>query len=281
MKALRDFLKTRAANDLLPQDILNEAAARFGLEHRLIERAALESGLLPVRYQRNRNTLSVEQQLSLFQSRVAVVGCGGLGGYLIEELARLGIGTIVAIDPDRFEEHNLNRQLLCTLETIGSPKVAAAADRVRKINPAVTLMPVRQALDSGNAPMILRGCDVVADALDSISARIHLAGYCREQAMPLVHGAIAGWYGQLAVQFPGEDTVIRLLDGCKDKAGIEKEFGNPPFAPAFVASLQTAEICKIITSGDRAMSGRIIFIDLRDMRFEEIKSACPPDPLLQ
>ncbi|HTZ18035.1 MAG TPA: ThiF family adenylyltransferase, partial [Dissulfurispiraceae bacterium] len=145
MDRLKDYLKTHAVNDVVQQDVLNEAAMRFGLTHRLLEKAALESGVLPVRYQRNRNTLSIEQQLALFQSRVAVVGCGGLGGYLIEELARLGVGTIVAIDPDKFEEHNLNRQILCTLETIGSPKVAAAADRVQKINPAVTLVPVRQA----------------------------------------------------------------------------------------------------------------------------------------
>jgi molybdopterin-synthase adenylyltransferase len=280
MDRLRDYLKSHALNDLAQQHVLDEAAAQFGLSHSLIERAALQAGVLPARYQRNRNTLSIEQQFALCRSRVAVVGCGGLGGYVIEELARLGVGTIVAVDPDKFEEHNLNRQILCTLETLGSPKVAAAADRVQKINPAVTLVPVRQALHSGNAQVILRGCDIVVDALDSVPARIELARFCIEQSIPLIHGAIAGWYGQIAVQFSGEETVLNLLNKCRNKPGIEKELGNPAFAPAFVASLQTAEVCKFLTSEDRSMSGRILFIDLKDMRFEEIQTGCHPLPLL-
>ncbi len=280
MDPLQDFLKANALNYLVPQGTLDEAAKKFGSPHSTVEKSALEAGLLPSRYQRNRNTLSIEQQLSLFKTRVAVVGCGGLGGYVIEELARLGVGTIVAIDPDKFEEHNLNRQILCTLETLGSPKVAAAADRIQKINHAVTLVPIRQSLNTGNAPIVLYGCDIVIDALDSIPARIELARYCKEQAMPLVHGAIAGWYGQIAVQLPGEETVLNLLNSCGNKAGIEKELGNPAFAPAFVAALQTAEACKIITSKESPMRGRILFIDLKDMRFEEIRTGCPPRPLL-
>ncbi len=280
MDPLQDFLKAEALDDLLPETIINEATSRFGIAHSNVEKAALEIGLLPARYQRNRKTLSVKHQLALFEARVAVIGCGGLGGYVIEELARLGIGTIVAIDPDKFEEHNLNRQILCTVKTLGSPKVAAAAERVKQINPAVTLVPVEQALGPANAALVLYGCDIVVDALDSIPARIELAKYCINQSVHLVHGAIAGWYGQIAVQYAGEETVLSLLNSCRDKAGIEKEVGNPAFAPAFVASLQTAEVCKILTSGERSMSGRIIFIDLKDMKFQEIKTGCPPSALL-
>jgi tRNA A37 threonylcarbamoyladenosine dehydratase len=98
-----------------------------------------------LRYQRNQHTLTVYDQLKLFRSRVAVIGCGGLGGYVIEEMARLGVGTIYAIDPDIFQEHNLNRQLLSSPASLGRAKVEMAAARVAEINPATTLVPMLEA----------------------------------------------------------------------------------------------------------------------------------------
>jgi len=270
MKQLREYLKAHAVDDLVHQTVLDEASRKFVHSPHTVEEAALRAGLLPARYQRNRKTLSIEQQLAIFLARVAVIGCGGLGGYVIEGLARLGVGTIVAADPDQFEEHNLNRQILCTLETLGYPKTAVAANRVLQINPAVTLIPMQMALNNDNGAEVLRGCSAVVDALDSNAARIELARFCSEHLLPLVHGAIAGWYGQIAVQLPGEQTVLNLLQKCKDKAGIEKEIGNPSFAPVVVAGLQTAEVCKLITHANRTLSGRIVFIDLLDMRFEEM-----------
>src|SRR5665647_1294012 len=79
-----------------------------GLTLRAVEDKALVQGILPIRYQRNVHAISVEEQYRLFKARVAVVGCGGLGGYVIEELARIGVGSITAWDYDYFEEHNLN-----------------------------------------------------------------------------------------------------------------------------------------------------------------------------
>ena len=111
-----------------------EAARLFSLGLNQVDKIALSHNLLPSRYQRNRSMISIEQQLALLLSKVAVIGCGGLGGYIIEELARLGVGTIVVVDPDMFEEHNLNRQLLCTQELLGRKKVdvdsAAAVNRL-------------------------------------------------------------------------------------------------------------------------------------------------------
>ena len=109
---LRAFLQQGAAAGLVPWSVQVEAAERSGLSLAVVERRMLEAGLLPARYQRNREMLAVEEQLRLSRSRVVVLGCGGLGGYILEELARLGVGHLVAVDPDVFEEHNCNRQLL-------------------------------------------------------------------------------------------------------------------------------------------------------------------------
>ncbi|HMK56632.1 MAG TPA: HesA/MoeB/ThiF family protein [Dissulfurispiraceae bacterium] len=270
MDEIKAFLSARAAGAIAHQDLLDETSRQFGISPRDAEGYALSAGLLPARYQRNLNTLSIRQQLALFNARIAVIGCGGLGGYVIEELARLGIGNIVAVDPDRFEEHNMNRQLLCTLETLDRQKAVVAAERVLKINPAISVTPITEAFKCGNASSMLNGCDLAVDALDTISVRIELAKVCAELKMPLVHGAIAGWFGQIAVQLPGEHTVLNILERCGERQGIEKETGNPSFAPAFVASLQSAEVCKIIIDKTSPMKGRLLFIDLFEMRFEEM-----------
>ena len=270
MEELNRFLQEHAEGDLLPWLAQNAAAERFGLPLAQIEATALAAGLLPARYQRNRQAISVNQQLTLFRSRVAVIGCGGLGGYVIEELARLGVGTIIAIDPDVFEEHNLNRQLLSSPATLGRAKVEAAAARVAEINPAVTLIPIRDHYAPENGTELLRDAQVVVDALDSIPARLALAETCAGLGVPLVHGAIGGWYGQVTTQFPGDDTLQKLYSRWVEGKGVEQQLGNPSFTPALVASIETAEVCKILLGEGILLRNRKLSINLLDMEFEEV-----------
>ena len=269
MEELLKYLRFHADEDLVPWTVQQSAAEKFELSLAEAESAILEAGLLPARYQRNRRMLTTVQQLGLFRSRVAVIGCGGLGGYVIEELARLGVGTLVAVDPDVFEEHNLNRQLYATPGLLGSDKVAAAAARVAAINPAVTLLPRREAFGAGNGAVILKGCQAAVDALDSIPARLELADACEAAGIPLVHGAIGGWYGQVAVQFPGDESLRRFLRGAAGK-GIERELGNPSFTPAVVASLQVSETAKILLGAGRPLRQRQLVMDLLEMEIQEI-----------
>jgi molybdopterin-synthase adenylyltransferase len=270
MEKLVEFLKQRLQSGLLPFPVEVEAAERFRFKLSEVEGIALENGILPARYQRNQNMIQVPQQLQLFQSRVAVIGCGGLGGYVIEELARLGVGTIVAIDPDIFEEHNLNRQILSSPRNLGRPKVEAAAQRVAEINPAVTLIPIQAAYAPENGPLYLRGSHVIVDALDSIPTRLALASTCTDLGVPMVHGAIGGWYGQVATQFPGDDTIQRLYSRWVSGKGVEQQLGNPSFTPAVVASLEAAEVCKILLGEGETLRFRKLVINLLDMEFEEV-----------
>jgi molybdopterin/thiamine biosynthesis adenylyltransferase len=270
VNGLGAFLQEHAEGDLISWSCQGDAATWFGLTLAEAEEAILEQGLLPARYQRNRETIAVRGQLELFRSRVAVIGCGGLGGYVIEELARLGVGQIVAIDPDIFEEHNLNRQLLSTPQTLGQAKVQAAAERVALINPAVTLIPARVALGPGNGHELLRGATVAVDALDSIPVRLELSGICNDLTIPLVHGAIGGWYGHVSTQYPGEQSVEMIYSSWTEGKGAEKRLGNPSFTPAVVASLQVAEVCKIILEEGEPLRRRKLAIDLLSMEFHDI-----------
>jgi molybdopterin/thiamine biosynthesis adenylyltransferase len=275
---LRVFLLTHAQGDLFPWSAQVAAADRFHLRIDQIEKTALELGLLPARYQRNRDTLSTSDQLNLFRSRVVIVGAGGLGGYLVEELARLGVGTLVVVDPDTFEEHNLNRQILASPAHLGIPKVDAAAERVGRINPAVRVIPMRTAFSRKNGMDLLSGADAAIDALDTVTARMELVHACRDLGIPVVHGAIAGWYGQLATQMPGEDITPFIYPSGSEQKGVETKLGNPSFTPAVVASLQVAEVCKILLGQGRQLNLRMLFLNLLEMEFEEFPIASGAAP---
>ena len=270
MEDALNFLQEWTRDGLLPWSAQSAAAKHFGLSHAALEGLALENGLFPARYQRNRNMISTEEQLLLFRSRVAVIGCGGLGGYVIEELARLGVGHIVAIDPDIFEEHNLNRQILSTPATLGKAKVEAALDRVAEINPAVRVTAVKDAFCMANGFELLAGVQVAVDALDSISYRLELAEVCGAAGIPMVHGAIGGWYGHVATQFPGESTVQNIYRHWVAGKGIEQQLGNPAFTPAVIASLEVAEACKILLGKGELLRDRKLSIDLLEMEVHEI-----------
>ena len=271
MTKVLTFPVEQLTGGLLPWAAQCAAAERFSLSLAAVEELALEKGLLPARYQRNQNMISVAEQLQLFRSRITVIGCGGLGGYIIEELARLGVGNIVAIDPDIFEEHNLNRQLFATPYNLGQAKVEAALARVKEINPAVTVTPIKDSFCTANGRELLSGVTVAVDALDSISCRLELAELCSEMQIPMVHGAIGGWYGHVATQLPGDTTVQSIYRNWVEGKGIEKELGNPAFTPAVIASLQVAEVCKIVLGRGELLQHRKLNIDLLDMEIQEIR----------
>ncbi|HOX33298.1 MAG TPA: HesA/MoeB/ThiF family protein [Spirochaetales bacterium] len=265
---LAEFLAASARGGLLPWQAEQEAAARYGAGAREVEAAALGSGLMPSRYARNAGTIGLAGQARLHAATVVVAGCGGLGGYLVELLARLGVGAIVAVDPDSFEESNLNRQLLATVSSLGLPKAEAAARRIREINPAVIARPVRAILDSRNAPAILEGADAVADGLDRIESRRDVASACAALGVPFVHAAVAGWYAQATVQAPGSRAVEELY-GPREGAGVESDLGNPAFAPALAAAIEAAETCKLLLGLGRGLAGRLLSVDLLAMESAE------------
>jgi molybdopterin/thiamine biosynthesis adenylyltransferase len=270
MTPLADFLTGKAITGLISWHDQSWAAKDFGLTLAAVEETILENGLLPARYQRNQQMISTAQQLQLLRSTVAVVGAGGLGGYILEELARLGVGQIVVIDDDVFEEHNLNRQILSSPAKLGRVKVEVAAARLAEINPAVTVRAVRARFDKVQGAALLAGADCVVDAVDNVASRLELEELCEGLQLPLVHGAIAGWYGHVATIFPGERSLTKLYRHWSGGKGIEAQLGNPAFTPAVVASFEVAEVGKILLGQGRLLRNRQLNIYLLDMEVEEI-----------
>lgn len=214
-------------------------------------------------------TLSEEDMNKLSRSRVCVVGCGGLGGYIIEMLARIGVGYITAIDGDVFDETNLNRQLLSNTKNVGLSKACEAKKRVEIVNPDVIINPIAVMIDSTNASTLLKGHDIVVDALDNINSRRLIQKYSSEFKIPMVHGAIAGFFGQVTTIFPEDNTLDLLYSGDANlNKGVEKELGNPSFTPALVASIEVAEVIKVLLHKGKPLRKKVLFIDLLNNNFD-------------
>ncbi len=216
------------------------------------------------RYLKNEKMLSRDENSSLRTKKVAVIGCGGIGGYIIEMLARLGIGNITAVDGDVFEASNLNRQLLSSPSNIGKSKALAAIQRVKMINPGINSKAIPQYITENNGIELLAGHDVIADALDSIPARKILQDIGDKLHIPIVYGAIAGWYAQLSTIYPGDRSLDKLYPEDYTK-GIETELGNPSFTPALVASLQVAEIVKVLLKREGVLQNKLMTINTLSM----------------
>lgn len=268
---LSRFLTEHSRGGLLSWEHQAKAAQEFACSVSEVEKAALTLGILPARYQRNQQLITPAQQLGLFCSQVAIVGCGGLGGYVIEGLARLGIGSLTIIDPDVFVEHNLNRQLFATIDVLGKPKVKIAALRLSQINPAITVKAHQSSFSRQTGPLLIQGMDIVVDALDSIPSRLELAEVCSQLNIPLVHGSIAGWYGQVALQVPKGEIVKKVYGSSAIKAGIETELGSPSFTPTVIAGLQVAEVCKYLLKKEKSLENRLLLINLLDTDFVNLQ----------
>ena len=220
------------------------------------------------RYSRALGALSEEEIAVLRSAKVCVVGCGGIGGYVIEELSRLGVGEIVAADPDCFDETNLNRQLLSSEDNIGKNKALAAAERVKSINSEVRVFPACEVFCEENAKRLLSGCGVIIDALDSAAARRTLAESCKELGLTLVHGAVSGWKAQITVLAPGSDAFSFMYpEGYCDEAVIP----SLSFTPALAASIEAAEAVKVLIKRPSPLLGKLLLIDLKTMEFNTIK----------
>ncbi|MDI6892171.1 MAG: HesA/MoeB/ThiF family protein [Actinomycetota bacterium] len=258
--------------DGLPLQAVQKLASAFHLPTREVEGAALENKILPSRYSRNIGTIGFKGQARLLKSKVAVVGLGGLGGTAAELLARLGVGQIIALDAETFEESDLNRQLLATEENMGEEKTISAVKRAAKINSSVEVFPYQIRAGEKEFREILKGADVIIDALDTFSARLVLQKTAKDLKTPLVHGAIAGFVGEVTTIFP-EDPGLDLIYGLshKDEKGAEMSLGAPTATPAIVAALQVQEVVKVLLKIGKPLRNRLLFLDCETCSVEVIE----------
>lgn len=243
---------------------VRKLAARYGCGIREVEVAALEMDIVPWRYVHNLGTLGPEGQVRLLQAAVALVGLGGLGGFVVEALARMGVGRLILIDGDAFEEHNLNRQMLSGEPGLGAGKVEAARQRVAEVNGAVEITGHAVMLTRENLPDLLEGASAVVDALDSLSTRLMLQEGAQALGIPLVHGGVAGFLGQVMTIFPGDAGLRGLYGepGALPERGLEAQLGTPAATPMAVAAWEAQEVVKILAGRGEPLRNRLLLMDM-------------------
>ena len=208
---------------------------------------------------KNLAVFSPEEQCALKEKRVLVAGCGGLGSSVTELLARSGIGHLILVDADRFEPSNMNRQILCTTLTLGKSKAFTARERVLSINPDADVQAYECFLDENNARNLIRGCDIVIDALDSVPSRLCLEDACAHENIPLVHGAVNGWAFQSGVCPAGADILHLLYSGKKT---VHHSGGGIAMTVFACASFEVSEAIKLLLNKPDVLFGKLVFFDL-------------------
>jgi molybdopterin/thiamine biosynthesis adenylyltransferase len=239
------------------------AVQEFAMNYRTVEAVALEMGIIPLRYQRNQSTISPQQQKTLFDSHITIIGCGGLGGHIAEILTRIGIGKLSLYDFDHFEEHNLNRQNFSTLTDLGRDKAIVVKEALERINPSIEIKALVQRFDPLSDIEKIQDSTLVIDALDDPQTKLDLAQQCKAKHIHCVHGAIAGMHGQ----FSTDNTLEHLYpDGGR---GAELSSGNPPFTVTLAASIQASEAIKCILGIGETLQGEFMVADLLYNDFEK------------
>lgn len=202
--------------------------------------------------------------MTLINCGVFIAGLGGLGGYLLEHMLRLGPGFIRAADGDVFDETNLDRQLLSAPSQLGRPKAEAAAERAKLVAPGLDFEAVSEFLDGENCLRLLRGCALALDGLDNAESRLVLERGCAEVGIPLVHGAASGLCFEAGVVPPGSGMLARLYPPGR-QAMVRMARGP---AVAACAAIQCAQAEQILRGERPTLWGKLLTADLAGPSFD-------------
>lgn len=211
-------------------------------------------------------------QLKLKGAKASIVGLGGLGCSIATQLTAMGVGRLRLVDRDIVELSNLQRQHLYTMDTLGYPKVEAAARRLRDLNPNVELEPLPLSMNAEMAEKIIRGVDVVIDGLDRMEPRYAVNRACVKLGVPYVFGAAIMTYGNISTIIPGETPCLECFYGnLKDEAlPTCAVVGVHPSVIILVASLEVAEAIRILLGERPNLASKLLYCDLESLAVDEV-----------
>jgi adenylyltransferase/sulfurtransferase len=226
--------------------------------------------------------VGVEGQQKLKAARVLCVGAGGLGSPATLYLAAAGIGTLGLVEFDKVEFHNLQRQVLYGDADVGRQKLGAAAERLRGINPYITIREHDARLSASNAADLLREYDMVVDGSDNFATRYLVNDACVIHGKPNVYGSIFRFEGQVSVFATKGGPCYRCLHPDPPPPGLIPncaEGGVLGVLPGIIGAIQAAEAIKLALGVGTPLIGRFLVFDALAMRFRELKlmrdPACP------
>jgi molybdopterin/thiamine biosynthesis adenylyltransferase len=227
--------------------------------------------------------IGIEGQARLQAGHALVIGAGGLGSPVALYLGTAGVGRITLVDHDTVDLTNLQRQIAHNMSRIGTPKAESAREAMQAINPTLDIRVLKQRADAALLDELVAEADVVLDCSDNFATRQAVNAACVAHAKPLVAGAAIGFDGQISVYdtrlpdapcyaclFPPDATVEETRCALM---GV--------FAPlvGIIGTMQAAEALKLLAGVGESLAGRLLMLDARSMRWDEIRlarqSACP------
>jgi adenylyltransferase/sulfurtransferase len=210
------------------------------------------------RYSRQLETVGAEGQEKLKNARVLLAGAGGLGTPAATYLTAAGVGFIRVVDYDIIEETNFNRQILHWQADLGRQKTQSVAEKLRQINPYVTVEAVSEHIDAANIHTLAADVDLIVDAMDNFAARYLLNRAAIARRIPLFHGAIREFYGQATTLLPGRTACLRCIFAEGPKAAAFSVLGA---TAGVIATIQATEVIKYLTGKGDLLADRLLLWD--------------------
>ncbi len=220
-------------------------------------------------------------QLALLDARVLMIGAGGLGSPASLYLAAAGVGRLGIVDADVVDESNLQRQIVHSTKSLGTPKVLSAKAALEALNPDVEVVPYEERLTSENIDRILaEGWDVIVDGADNFPTRYLVNDASVWHDIPVVHGSIYRFEGQVTVFRPQVGPCYRCLFPSPPPPELAPscaEGGVLGVLPGIIGSLQASEALKLTLGIGEPLVGRLLLVDALEASFSEVKLRRDPD----
>lgn len=223
-------------------------------------------------------------QIKLLQSKVLMIGAGGLGSPAAYYLAAAGVGTLGIVDDDVVDRSNLQRQILHTEERVGMPKVHSARKTLLALNSSIHIDDHMTRLDSENVESLFAGYDVIVDGTDNFTTRYLINDACVKLGIPNVHGSIFRFEGQVSVFWPGRKGAPGPCYRClypspppPELAPSCAEAGVLGVLPGVVGLLQAVETIKLLLGIGEPLVGRLLQYDALESRFTKLRLDRDPE----
>jgi molybdopterin/thiamine biosynthesis adenylyltransferase len=223
--------------------------------------------------------LGREGQDRLRRASAAIIGLGGLGATTATYLAMAGVGKIRLVDQDTVEIHNVQRQILYSVDDVRKPKVEAAVKRLETLNPQVRLEPIAENVHEANADEVVSHCDCVVDGLDNMATRYIVNRACTRNSIPYVFAGAIGMEGNISIFRPPATPCLecvmpdlddRYLPTCETRGVLGT-------TPGSIGALEATEAIKLLAGIQPLLEGKLLVCDLREMDFRTIDIQTRPD----
>jgi len=219
-------------------------------------------------------TVGVEGQIKIMESKVLIIGAGGLGSPVGLYLAAAGVGTIGIVDSDKVELSNLQRQIIHFTPDVGAAKVQSARDKMCALNPEIEVKTYHELVRADNVRSLIQDYDFIVDGTDNFAAKFLINDACVKEGKPFSHGGILRFHGQTMTIIPGQSACYRCVftkPPPRDAVPTCSQAGVLGTTAGMLGTIQAAEALKFLTDVGELLTNSLLVFDALDMTFRKVR----------